>query len=82
MAPLPTVLLLVVALLVASAPLAPRLTAGIAVLVILFARPLEHLIPLPAMSYVDEGAVVLCVLTLPVRRLVTRQPLRTFPGQW
>jgi hypothetical protein len=81
-APLPTVLLLVVALLVASALLAPRLTAGIAVLVILFARPLEHLIPLPAMSYVDEGAVVLCVLTLPVRRLVTRQPLRTFPGQW
>ena len=81
-APLPTVLLLVVALLVASALLAPRLTAGITVLVMLFARPLEHLVPVPAVSYVDEAAVVLCVLTMPVRRLVTRQPLRTFPGQW
>ena len=26
--------------------------------------------------------MVLCVLTLPARRLVTRRPLRTFPGQW
>jgi len=81
-APVPTVLVLAVALLLASALLAPRLTAGTAVLVILFARPLEHLVPVPAVSYVDEAAVVLCVLTLPVRRLVTRQPLRTFPGQW
>jgi hypothetical protein len=81
-APVPTVLVLAVAVLLASALLAPRLTAGTAVLVILFARPLEHLVPVPAVSYLDEAAVVLCVLTLPVPRLVTRQPLRTFPGQW
>ena len=46
-APLPTILVLAAALLLALALLTPRLTAGIAVLAILFARPLEHLIPIP-----------------------------------
>ena len=51
-------------------------------LAILFVRPLEHLVPVPAVSYLDETFVVLCVVTMPLRRLLDRKPLRTFPGQW
>ncbi len=81
-APLPTAFVLAAALAVAVALFAPHLTACLAVLAILFVRPLEHLIPVAAVSYLDETFVVLCVVTMPLRRLLDRKPLRTFPGQW
>jgi hypothetical protein len=81
-APLPTVLGVAAASALASALFAPRLTAAFAVLAILFVRPLEHLVPVPAVSYLDETFVVLCVVTMPLRRLLDHKPLRTFPGQW
>ena len=33
-------------------------------------------------SYLDEALIAVCAVTLPLRRLATRQALRTFPGQW
>ena len=61
---------------------APRATAGLTALAVLFVRPLEHLVPIAAVGYLDEGLVALCVVTLPLRRLIARTPLRTYPGQW
>jgi hypothetical protein len=81
-APVPTVLGVAAVAVLASALFAPRLTAGLAVLAILFVRPLEQLVPVPAVSYLDETFVVLCVVTMPLRRLLDQKPLRTFPGQW
>lgn len=70
----------VVLLLMAVA--APRTTVGLAVLAALFVRPITHLVPVPVLSYLDEGMVLLCAFVLPLRRLAVRQPLRSFPGQW
>ncbi|HEY0811947.1 MAG TPA: hypothetical protein VGE11_01595 [Pseudonocardia sp.] len=81
-APVPTLLGLLAVAALAVALFAPRLTAGLAVLAILFVRPLAQLVPVPAVSYLDETLVALCVVTLPLRRLLDRKPLRTFPGQW
>ncbi len=81
-APVPTLLAVAGVAALAVALFAPRLTAGLAVLGILFVRPLEHLFPGLATSYLDEVFVLLCVATLPLRRLIARKPLRTFPGQW
>ncbi len=81
-APVPTVLGVAAVSALASALFAPRLTAGLAVLAILFVRPLEQLVPVPAVGYLDETFVVLCVVTMPLRRLLDRKPLRNFPGQW
>jgi hypothetical protein len=81
-APVPTAVALVAGLALAVALWAPRATAGLAVLGILFVRPLEHVIAVDAVSYLDEALVLLCVLTMPLRRIITRRPLRTFPGQW
>ena len=61
---------------------APRATAGLTVLAVLFVRPLEHLLPVVKLGYPDEVLVALCVVTMPLRRLLARRPLRTFPGQW
>ena len=61
---------------------APRATAGLTALAVLFVRPLEHLVPINGVGYLDEAMVALCVVTMPLRRLIARQPLRTFPGQW
>jgi hypothetical protein len=81
LAPVPTLLVFAAALVLVLAFVAPRTTAGIAVLGILFVRPLEHL-TLPAVGYLDEALVLVCVLTMPLRRVMDRRPLRTFPGQW
>jgi hypothetical protein len=61
---------------------APRATAGLTALAVLFVRPLEHLVPFSQIGYLDEAMVTLCVVTMPLRRIVARAPLRTFPGQW
>src|SRR5689334_13010223 len=61
---------------------APRTTAGLVVLAALFLRPLEHLVPVVQAAYPDEALIALCVVTMPLRRLLGRRPLRTFPGQW
>jgi hypothetical protein len=81
-AALPTLAVLGVAAVLLLALLAPRTTAGLVVLSVLFARPLDHLLPGASILYGVDGLVVLCVLTMPLRRLATRRPLRTFPGQW
>lgn len=60
----------------------PRATVGVTVLAVLFVRPLEHLVPVPQLGYLDEALVVVCAVTLPVRRVLARRRLRTFPGQW
>ena len=41
----------------------PALTA----LAVLFVRPIEHLVPIPQVGYLDEGLVMLCAVTLPLR---------------
>jgi hypothetical protein len=82
MAPSATLYVVAALLVLAMALGAPRLTAGVAVLAVLFVRPLEHVTQVDSMSYLDEAAIVLCALTMPVRRLALGRPLRTFPGQW
>lgn len=67
---------------VAMALALPRATVGITVLVVLFVRPLEHLVPVTLLGYLDEGLVLICALVLPVRRVFTGGRLRSFPGQW
>ena len=61
---------------------APRTTAGLTAIAVLFVRPLEHLVPFDQVGYLDEAMVALCVVTMPLRRVLARQPLRNFPGQW
>lgn len=73
---------LVGGIVVVMALVAPRTTAGLTVLAVLFVRVLEHLTGLEQVGYLDEGMIALCVVTLPLRRLLTRTPLRTLPGQW
>ena len=80
--PIPTLILLVAVAAIVLAIAAPRATAGITALVVLFVRPIEHLVPVPQVGYLDEALVVLCLITMPLRRVVARQSLRTFPGQW
>ena len=81
-APLPTVAVLAAVAALGTAFFAPRATAAVAVLAILFVRPVERLVSVPGLSYLDEAAVALCVVMLPLRRVVERRPLRTVPGQW
>jgi hypothetical protein len=81
--PLPTLVVLVMVAALVLAFAAPRATAGITALGVLFVRPLEHLTAVAQVGYLDESLVILSVATLPLRRVVvTRKPLRTFPGQW
>ena len=80
--PLLTLMALVGGAVLVLAIAAPRITAGLTALVVLFVRPLEHLVPIPQVGYMDEGLIVLCLITMPLRRLIARQPLRDFPGQW
>jgi hypothetical protein len=82
LAPLPTLAAVAAVLTVVLAFTAPRLTAGLAVLVILFVRLLVHVVPVSGASAVDDAVVALCVVTMPLHRLAIRKPLRTFPGQW
>jgi hypothetical protein len=80
--PIPTLAVLVAVAMVALAIAAPRPTAALTALVVLFVRPIEHLAPIPQVGYIDEATVLLCLVAFPLRRIVLRQPLRTFPGQW
>ena len=80
--PLLTLMALVGGAVLVLAIAAPRITAGLTALVVLFVRPLEHLVPIPQVGYMDEGLILLCLITMPLRRLIARQPLRDFPGQW
>jgi hypothetical protein len=81
-APVPTLIGTGGVLVLVMALAAPRLTVGLTILVILFKRPVTHLVTASALTYIDTGFVALCLLTLPLRRLALRKPLRTFPGQW
>src|SRR4051812_10895371 len=71
--PVPTLVALVcgAALLLAFA--APRATAALTAVAVLFVRPLEHLVPIPQVGYLDEGLVILCAVTLPLRRVLARR---------
>jgi len=80
--PLPTLLVLGGIAVLVLAFLAPRTNAGLTVIAVLFARPIDQLLPAASMLRVVDGLVILCVLTMPLRRIATRTPLRTFPGQW
>jgi hypothetical protein len=70
------------AALVLAAVLAPRSVVGLTVLVVLFVRPLEHLVPVSELGYLDEALVLVCALVLPLRRVLAGGRLRVFPGQW
>jgi hypothetical protein len=61
---------------------APRTMVGLTVIGVLFVRPLVHLVPVDVVGSLDEALVAICVVTLPLRRLIDRKPLRAFPGQW
>jgi hypothetical protein len=61
---------------------APAAAAGVTAVAVLFVRPLEHLVAIDQLGYLDEGLVMLCGIVLPLRRLLARRALRTFPGQW
>jgi hypothetical protein len=80
--PLPTLALLLGVSAILLAVVAPRTTAALAALAVLFVRPIEHLTGVSQVGYLDEGMVVLCVAVLPLRRVALRRSLRTFPGQW
>jgi hypothetical protein len=80
--PVPTLALLIGVTVVALAVAAPRPIAGLTALAVLFVRPIEHVVPIPQVGYIDEALILLCVVAFPLRRVVLRQPLRTFPGQW
>jgi hypothetical protein len=80
--PLPTLALLVGISAILLAVVAPRTTVALAVLAVLFVRPIEHLTGVSQVGYLDEGMVVLCVAVMPLRRVALRRSLRTFPGQW
>jgi hypothetical protein len=82
LAPLATLYVVAALLVLAMALGAPRLTACVAVLAVLFVRPLEHVTQVDAVSYLDEVAITLCALTMPIRRMALGKPPRTFPGQW
>ena len=61
----------------------PRTTVAVTVVIVMFVRPLERVTGLDAVGYLDESFVLLCLVALPLRRVVvTRRRLRTFPGQW
>jgi hypothetical protein len=81
-APLPTLAVVAAAAAFVMAFFAPRAAVAIAVLAILFVRPIERLTSIDGLSYLDEAAVAMCVVMLPLRRVMARRPLRTFPGQW
>ena len=81
-APLPALIVLSGAGVVLLAIAAPRTMVGLTALAVLFVRPLEHLVLVAEVSYLDEALIAVCAVTLPLRRLATRQALRTFPGQW
>jgi hypothetical protein len=68
--------------LVLLAVAAPRATVGLTALVVLFVRPLEHLVPVTQLGYLDEALVLLCAVVMPLRRMATGRSLRAFPGQW
>ena len=80
--PLPAVAVLGGAAILALAFTAPYVTAALAALAVLFVRPVEHLVPIAQLGYLDEGLVVLCAVTMPLRRVLSRRPLRNLPGQW
>jgi hypothetical protein len=81
-APLPALIVLSGAGVVLLAIAAPRTMVGLTALVVLFVRPLEHLVLVAELGYLDEALIAVCAVTLPLRRLASRKPLRTFPGQW
>src|SRR5690349_4198022 len=64
--PLPTLALLVGVSAILLAVVAPRTTAALAVLAVLFVRPIEHLTGVSQVGYLDEGMVVLCVAVMPL----------------
>jgi hypothetical protein len=61
---------------------APRATVALTALAVVFVRPLEHLVQVNAVGYLDEALVALCLVTMPLRRVIDRKPLRSLPGQW
>ena len=80
--PLTTVVVLAAGAALVLGVAAPRATAALTALAVLFVRPLEHLVQVNAVGYLDETLVVLCLVTMPLRRVIDRKPLRSLPGQW
>jgi hypothetical protein len=78
----PTLALLIGVTVVGLAVAAPRPIAGLSALAVLFVRPIEHVVPIPQVGYIDEALILLCVVAFPLHRVVLRQSLRTFPEQW
>jgi hypothetical protein len=70
------------AVVVGLTAIAPGAVVGFTVFAVLFVRPLEHLIPVSTLGYLDEVLVLLCAVVLPLRRLARGGRLRAFPGQW
>jgi hypothetical protein len=61
---------------------APRTLVGLTVIGVLFVRPVAHLVSVEVVKSLDEALAAVCVVTLPLRRLIDRKSLRVFPGQW
>jgi hypothetical protein len=80
--PLSTAAVLAAVAAIVLAIAVPRATAGLTALVVMFIRPIEHVVQISAVGYLDEGLVVLCLVTMPLRRVIAREPLRSLPGQW
>jgi len=60
---------------------APRGTVAPTVLAVLFVRPLEHLVQVSAVGYLDEALVALCLVTLPLRHVIDRNAAAQLPRQ-
>jgi hypothetical protein len=67
-APLPALIVLSGAGVVLLAIAAPRTMVGLTALVVLFVRPLEHLVLVAELGYLDEALIAVCAVTLPLRR--------------
>lgn len=81
--PVPTLVGLAALAVIVMAFAMPRAVVAITIVGVMLVRPLERLSGLEAIGYLDESLVLLCVTTMPVRRIVVaRRRLRTFPGQW
>jgi hypothetical protein len=81
-APLPALIVLSGAGVVLLAIAAPQAMVGLTAVAVLFVRPVEHLVLVAEVGYLDEALIAVCAVTLPLRRLAARHALRTFPGQW
>jgi hypothetical protein len=77
--PVPVLLALMAALAIGTAFVAPKLTVGLAMILMLLGRTFEAHISVA--GYLDEALVLLLGVVLPLRRVIGGQKLRSITGQ-